>query len=119
MKSISLKLPFPPTNNRYYRKFHGRMVLSQPAREYKRAVAEIVSLGRYRMEGRLSLSVVLFPPTRRKWDIDGRLKALLDALQDAGVFEDDEQIDRLEVIRGGLVAGGGCEVVIENMLTRG
>ena len=62
---------------------------------------------------RLEMKVVLYPRDRRKQDIDNRIKALWDALGDAGVFEDDEQIDVLIVERGEIKKGGGCLVLIE------
>ena len=36
-----------------------------------------------------------FPPDRRRRDLDNLLKPALDALQHAGVYEDDSQVDWL------------------------
>lgn len=62
---------------------------------------------------RLEMQVTLYPKDRRKQDIDNRIKALWDALTDAGVFDDDEQIDVLMVQRGAIKKGGGCIVMID------
>lgn len=62
---------------------------------------------------RLEMQVTLYPKDRRKQDIDNRIKALWDALTDAGVFDDDEQIDVLMVQRGPIKKGGGCLVMID------
>lgn len=62
---------------------------------------------------RLQMTVILHPRDKRKQDIDNRIKALWDALADAGVFDDDEQIDVLMVQRGEIVKGGACRVEIE------
>lgn len=62
---------------------------------------------------RLEMQVTLYPKDRRKQDIDNRIKALWDALTDAGVFDDDEQIDVLMVQRGSIKKGGGCLVMID------
>ena len=43
----------------------------------------------------IKLNVELYPPDRRRRDIDNINKALLDALQNAGVYKDDNQIVRL------------------------
>ncbi len=62
---------------------------------------------------RLQMTVTLHPRDKRKQDIDNRIKALWDALADAGVFDDDEQIDVLIVERGQIKKGGACRVIIE------
>ena len=64
---------------------------------------------------RLEMQVTLYPKDRRKQDIDNRIKALWDALADAGVFDNDEQIDTLMVQRGAIKKGGGCMVIIEKI----
>ena len=48
-------------------------------------------------------------------DIDNCLKPILDACQDAGIFEDDVQVQELHVYRGKAVKGGGCTVMIEEL----
>jgi crossover junction endodeoxyribonuclease RusA len=45
-------------------------------------------------------------------DIDNRVKAALDALTHAGVYDDDSQIDELFVARGDIVKGGRCQVMV-------
>lgn len=47
------------------------------------------------MTGRLSVEIDAHPPDRRRRDLDNLQKPLLDALEYAGVYEDDSQIDRL------------------------
>lgn len=37
----------------------------------------------------------------------------MNALQRAGVFDDDEQVDRLTVTRGEIIKGGLCVVTID------
>lgn len=109
---LTLDLPFPPSANTMYRNFRGRMVLSPQGRAYKQAVAEIVAERESRIDGRLSIFIELSSPTKRKYDIDNRIKPIQDALQDAGVFDDDEQIDWIHVVRHMPTKGGFCKVVI-------
>lgn len=112
---IVLNLPFPPSVNTYYRRGAHATYMSKQGREYKKAVAEYISESNTPKLGaaRLSLEIVLWPKDKRKYDIDNRIKALLDSLQDAGVFDDDEQIDQINVYRGtGEHKGGQARVLI-------
>jgi crossover junction endodeoxyribonuclease RusA len=59
--------------------------------------------------------MVLFPRDKRKIDIDNRIKCVLDALQDAGVFDDDFQVDELSIVRGKTIKGGAIRVLIEEI----
>ena len=56
--------------------------------------------------------ISLFPPDRRKRDLDNVLKALLDALQHAGCYDDDSQLDDIRIVRCEVRKGGSCVVVI-------
>lgn len=44
--------------------------------------------------------MVIHQPTARRCDIDNFTKGLWDALTDAGVWEDDSQVDELIIRRG-------------------
>ena len=118
---IVLSLPFPPSMNTYWRTFRGMTVLSKQGREFKAAVADYVV--EYRVpklgDSKLRVSMVLFPRDKRKIDIDNRIKAVLDALQDAGVFNDDFQVDELSIVRGKTIKGGAIRVLIEQIETSG
>lgn len=104
---------YPPSANRYWRTFRGQNVLSAEARAFRLHVAEVVAArGEAPREGRLCVHVSLFPPDGRRHDIDNRIKPLLDALQHAGVFPDDEQVDDLHITRRDKRRGGCCLVLI-------
>jgi len=51
-----------------------------------------------------------FPPDRRRRDLDNLQKSTLDALEHAGLYEDDSQIDLL-IARRCEVAPGGKLIV--------
>jgi crossover junction endodeoxyribonuclease RusA len=93
------------------------MGISKAGKEFKAQVSDYVveyqvpKLG----QARLEMQVTLYPRDRRKQDIDNRIKALWDALADAGVFDNDEQIDVLMVQRGEIKKGGGCLVYIQEI----
>jgi len=112
---LVLNLPLPPSVNSYRTIFRGRMGISKAGREFKSQVSDYVV--EYRVpklgKARLEMKVVIYPRDRRKQDIDNRIKALWDALGDAGVFDDDEQIDILLIERGEIKKGGGVLVMID------
>ena len=91
--------------------------MSKAGKEFKAQVSDYVMEYKVPKLGtaRLEMQVTLYPKDRRKQDIDNRIKALWDALADAGVFDNDEQIDTLMVQRGAIKKGGGCMVIIEKI----
>jgi crossover junction endodeoxyribonuclease RusA len=113
----SFSLPFPPSVNTYYRNFRGHMVMSAKGREFREAVQNIVINQNIPKFGdkKLKLTLILRPRDKRKIDIDNRIKAVLDALEHAGVFDDDFQVDHIEMIRGTQIKGGLLHVVIEEI----
>lgn len=114
---LVLNLPLPPSVNSYRTIFRGRMGISKAGREFKAQVADYVVEYRVPKLGnaRLEMKVVIYPRDKRKQDIDNRIKALWDALADAGVFDDDEQIDILMIERGEIKKGGGVLVCIDKI----
>jgi crossover junction endodeoxyribonuclease RusA len=112
---IILDLPLPPSVNHYWGQHGHRRYVSKAGVAFKAQVSDYVIEYRVPKLGtaRLAMTVVLFPKDRRKQDIDNRIKALWDALADAGVFDNDEQIDTLFIERGEIKKNGGCRVYID------
>ena len=103
------ELPYPPSINGYWRAFRGRQIISKRGREYRvNAIERLreLNLINEKIEGRVSLSVVIHPPTLRKYDIDNWCKAPFDALTHAGFWHDDEQVDSLSIKKGEKIKGG-------------
>ena len=110
-----VKLPYPPSMNMYWRHFRGNTVLSKAGKEYKTAVAECVVAQEIPKFGtkRLEVTLFLYPRSKVVTDLDNRLKAVLDGLEEAGVYDNDAQIDVLMIQRGEQRKGGGVDVMIE------
>jgi len=87
----------PPTVNHAYRK-RGKgagLYMTRDASAWKEgAIYESRSCYRKQkpIEGKVAVLVVYQVKSRGRWDIDNRLKALLDALTGAGIWDDDRQI---------------------------
>lgn len=113
----SVTLPFPPSMNTYWRSFRGRTIISKSGREFREAVIQYVIDHDVPKFGdkKLKLTMILRPRDKRKIDIDNRIKAVLDALEHAGVYDNDFQIDHLEIMRGALIKGGLLHIVIEEI----
>jgi crossover junction endodeoxyribonuclease RusA len=99
--AIEMTLPWPPTVNHIWKRGKRGMYLTDKGKDfYRDAVAVIHSqVSMSMLTERLDVTIDLYPPDRRKWDIDNRTKCVLDACTRAGVWEDDELIDRLVVER--------------------
>lgn len=112
---IRLTLPWPPSINHAKHFWRGRVVTSKAAVEYRKAVADEVwqhHPGRRLGKVRLEVHIQAFPPDRRKRDLDNIQKVLIDSIQAAGLFDDDEQIDYLSILRGPRLDGGMVNVQI-------
>ncbi len=120
-----MRLPFPPSINHYWRTFVPKggkravTYLSAAGKQFRTDVfnecrKSDIGLRRFvePFEGRLKVCIELTAPNRRKFDIDNRIKACLDALQETGLFVDDEQIDELIVKRLHVEPPGCCDVTI-------
>lgn len=114
---MTLTLPFPPTVNSYWRRVGNRTVLSRRAREYRAAaVAACAEQSAPRLgTARVRVTVVAYPPDRRRRDLDNLHKGVLDALAFARVIDDDSQIDELIITRAYPEPKGRVIVTIEVM----
>ena len=115
---IELTLPYPPSVNHYKRL--GRLTRTKSGKIYQPRVNTDLTkqyfwkvLMRMRTEGiksfhgaTISAEVDVYPPDKRKRDLDGILKVLLDAMQHGGLYDDDNQISRLVVTRMDIIDQG-------------
>jgi len=63
------------------------------------------------------LEIKMSPPDNRKRDIDNLLKCILDALQDARVYDNDHQVHQLYVEKLPKKEGGELEIRVKRLLT--
>lgn len=100
-KECTIELPWPPSINCYWRRNGSRYFISKEGQNYRELV--IYSCFQYRNifnnEDRLALEIDAYPPDKRRRDLDNILKSLGDSLQHAGVYQDDNQIDKIIIAR--------------------
>ena len=118
--SVVLTMPWPPSVNRYWRHITrgalaGRVLISREGRVFRESVRAAVLQARVpRVEGRLRVRVIAYPPDRRARDLDNLLKAPLDALQHCGIIADDSAIDALVIERAHVIPDGALTVSVSS-----
>ncbi|AVJ17193.1 hypothetical protein CLM71_08640 [Serratia sp. MYb239] len=119
-----LTLPFPPSVNGYWRapnkgSLKGRHLISDRGRKFNsEALASILEqLNRKPrvLTCDLAVSVVFYPPSRARRDLDNYFKALFDAMTKAGIWLDDSQIKKLSAEWGPVTKGGKVELRISEV----
>ena len=114
--TYEFEMPWPPSVGSCWRAYNNRFILSKRGRQYRvDAIAKLKELGlaSENISDRLSVSLVLNPPTLRKYDVDNFNKALFDALSHGEFWLDDEQVDRLTVTKGVKTKGGNIQIKVE------
>lgn len=116
MQKIEITLPWPPSVNTYWRNFDGRMIISARGREYRETVGDQMTLQKMvkHFKGQLKVEIEAFRPDKRRRDLDNLLKATLDGLAHAGVYEDDSQIVDLRIYWAKNI-GGMLKIKIEEI----
>lgn len=123
---INLSLPLPPSVNSYWRhrviknkngKLYPMVYVSKQGKDFQKAVRRIVRKEKKnkKLLGRLDIHIYVTLPDRRKRDIDNYLKALLDAMEKADVYVNDNQVDRILIDRGDIEKPGHVDVSIKPM----
>jgi len=113
MDILTLDIPWPLSVNHYWEQRGAMRFLSSKALNFRREVKHAFLDTQHPGFGgiaRLSLKIMLFPPDKRRRDIDNILKCTMDSLEHAGVYEDDSQIDMLQVVR--VPSLGNCATVV-------
>ncbi|BEB33652.1 TPA: RusA family crossover junction endodeoxyribonuclease [Escherichia coli] len=117
MSEYKITLPWPPSNNRYYRHNRGRTHISTEGQAYRDRVAQIIKdqLLDIGISGPVKIRIECHMPDRRRRDLDNLQKAAFDALTKAGFWQDDQLVDDYRVIRMPVVRGGRLELTITEL----
>lgn len=112
---ITLKLPYPPSINHYWRHVGNRTLISRTGREFRDVMqAEVIrQIGKPEpLTEAVELLLMFTAPDRRRRDLDNLLKPALDALTHAGVWQDDSQVVRIDARWSGEPAKPGAMRVV-------
>jgi crossover junction endodeoxyribonuclease RusA len=113
MNYYELVLPLAPSINHYYGTSGNRRYIKEAGVTFRAEVARLVKQsGMPTLDGRLCVVIRAYFPDKRKRDVDNVAKAALDALQHAGAYLNDCQIDDLQIKRDKIVPGGRLEILI-------
>lgn len=135
MKRLEMELPWPPSINHY--KKSGRMVKTSTGKIYQQRIdtketklfydESMIAISSKRasngfisfQDSTISLTVTidLYPPNKRRIDIDNRIKVLVDSLVRSNLILDDYLIDKLIVTRMDVCKGGKAIVTVEECST--
>lgn len=111
---ISFATPWCPSVNHYYGNGHGgRKFIKPEGLAFRLAVLQTAIRHQLKADsGRLAVWVEAWPPDRRVRDLGNLDKCLGDALQHAGIIENDGLIDDLRFVRMQVVKGGMLRLFI-------
>ena len=93
---LKLVLPFPPTLNHNVGSHGARRYLTKEYRDFIEVAGYTWLAKKPRLwnpDARFGVWTKLFYGSRRRYDVDDRVKPTLDALTRAGVWRDDWQVD--------------------------
>jgi Holliday junction resolvase RusA-like endonuclease len=111
---LEFELPYPPSVNHYWRRVWARTLISRGGRAFRQEVCSILAGRKFEpLLGPLEVNVTVYPPDRRRRDIDNVLKSLLDSLEHGGAFHDDGQIVDLRARKLNPIPGGKVVVQIK------
>jgi crossover junction endodeoxyribonuclease RusA len=124
---IEFEIPWPQSVNHY--KQVGRIVRTKTGKLYQKRIntpetnqfyyavwIKVKARGvKFGDSARLGMWIDLYPPDKRKRDIDNLCKVVLDGFQKAELYKDDNMIDLLVIERKEIVPGGSVIVKIKQL----
>ena len=118
-----LRLPYPISSNRYWRRSGAITHVSSEAKAYKRVVALAAKYaGLEPLFGVVAVDITFHPKTtksgaasKQRLDLDNVLKVTLDALQGVA-YHNDSQVNYLTAEVGQAIDGGGLSVEVRSVM---
>lgn len=114
---MTCTIPFPPSvNHMYASNMGGRRIArykTAAARQFMRDATILLRSARpagWMPVGDFAVMIGLIAPDRRRRDADNHIKAVQDALQAAGIFEDDSMVVHMTIEKWGVARGGAAHV---------
>jgi len=105
-------LPYPPSLNTYWRRVGSKVLISEKGREYTRSVALIlITRNVKRLIGHLGVAIKAYMPDKRQRDVDNIQKVPIDAMEKAGLYDNDNQIKFIAVEASGVKRPRG-EIIV-------
>lgn len=89
---FSIKLPYPPTQNKRKNTAYGRTYIAKQHKEYKKKIVTMIKLKYPNFDTftkPVRVNVSFFVPDKRRRDEDNLHKDLMDALTEAKIYADD------------------------------
>lgn len=115
MSDYMFSLPWAPSVNSCWMHTRRGVILSKRGRKYRAdaiALLDELELSSELISSNVSMTIVLNPPTLRRYDVDNFSKQLLDALSHANFWIDDEQVQKITISKGVKIKGGRVDVTV-------
>lgn len=111
-------MPYPrnASVNTLWRVGRKGVYINPEAKKFRDYLSAIARCTRKYGDEFVRLEIKLSPPDNRKRDIDNLLKCILDALQDARVYNNDHQVHQLYVEKLPKKEGGELEIRVKRLL---
>lgn len=91
MVNTAFILSWPPSTNSLWRAFKGRNILSRRARLWSESASiELLAQGAKPIKGQVQVEIEFSSPTKHLYDLDNRIKAVLDLLVHNSIIEADD-----------------------------
>lgn len=108
-----IDLPWPPSGNHCHRSTSsGRRYSTARYRAWRTAAVALARATGVRVPGHYRILVECHPPDRRRRDLDNAYKPVSDALEEAGVVEDDAFAVDVRLLRKPVEKGGRVRVTV-------